>query len=112
MILKTIPQIAIHLNTHLEAIAYNIKYKSKMISICSLYFPPGKAFTVNSLQNLDEQLLPHHIIMGDINGHNTLWGSPKSNYRGNKYAKFISNQNLTILNTGEPTHKVGKTKKN
>ena len=111
MILKTIPQFATNLNTHLEAISYNIKYKSKLISICSLYLPPKKHFTIKSLEQLDDELLPHHIIMGDINGHNNLWGSVKNSYRGVKYAQFINNKKLTILNTGEPTHIIGKSKK-
>ena len=49
--------------------------------------------------------------MGDINGHNTLWGSQQNNYRGNKFANFINKSNLTILNSGEPTHQIGRSKR-
>ena len=90
LIHKSIPHIENNLNSHLEAIAYNIKYKNKLITVCSLYLPPAKKITVNSLDNIFNKYFNQHILMGDINGHNTLWGSQQNNYRGNKFANFIN----------------------
>ena len=38
-----------------------------------------------------------------MNAHQTLWGGTRTDSRGRKLLEFTNNNNLTILNTKEPT---------
>jgi hypothetical protein len=44
------------------------------------------------------------IIAGDMNAHNTLWGSPNTDKLGSLIEELIEENNLSILNTGRPTY--------
>uniref|UniRef100_A0A2P2I0P6 RNA-directed DNA polymerase from mobile element jockey n=1 Tax=Hirondellea gigas TaxID=1518452 RepID=A0A2P2I0P6_9CRUS len=44
------------------------------------------------------------LILTDANAHHPSWGSPKADSRGNHISQWITNNNLVLLNTGEPTH--------
>ena len=101
---KSIPQQLKPLRTHLEAVAVEVLFRGKPIDICSLYLRPCKTFTVNSLKALSSELGQHHLILGDLNAHNTLWGSVHTNDRGQKVSDFINDSDNVLLNTGEPTH--------
>lgn len=50
------------------------------------------------------QIPAHHIIVGDFNAHNTIWGSESSYARGNIMEQFINNCRACILNSGSSTH--------
>ena len=73
MIHKDVPHSHKLINTSLEAIVVDIKFRSKQISICSLYLSPSKNFTTQSLKDMSDQLLDHHVIVGDFNAHNITW---------------------------------------
>ena len=47
------------------------------------------------------------IILGDINAHNTIWGSEYVNSRGREVEQFVNNHNIVIMNNGAPTRIVG-----
>ena len=79
---KTVPHRSLQLNTPHEAIAVEALLYSKYVNICSLYLPNRQGFTVDSLIHLSSQLGNHHLILGDFNSHNQLWGSIQTNYRG------------------------------
>ena len=103
MVHKDVPQKSLPLRSHLEAVAVDIIFKKKKVSICSLYLPPGVNFTVSSLTALTNEFAQHHILMGDFNAHNTLWGSERISYEGRKVAEFVNNSNIVLLNNGDPT---------
>ncbi|GFT91496.1 putative RNA-directed DNA polymerase from transposon BS [Trichonephila clavipes] len=44
------------------------------------------------------------IILGDFNGHSTLWGSAKTNPRGRQIEQVLSDHCLCLLNHEEPTY--------
>ena len=55
---------------------------------------------------------PHHltflqqkdaIILGDLNGHDSLWHSPLSDVRGNMLAEEIRDSEFGVLNEDLPT---------
>ena len=103
MVHKSVPHQTLQLDTQLEAIAINITFHGKLISICSLYLPNPQVFTANQLTHLSSQLNPNHLLLGDFNAHNTLWGSATTDYAGTKLSEFIATMDNVLLNTGEPT---------
>lgn len=46
----------------------------------------------------------NHILLGDFNSHNEIWGSETTDNKGLIISNFISNTDNVLLNTGEPTH--------
>ena len=50
LIHESLPHTRIFLNSIHEAIAFNIRINSKLLSICSIYLPGKSKFTVNSLK--------------------------------------------------------------
>lgn len=42
--------------------------------------------------------------MGDFNAHNTLWGSRRTDRRGRRIENWLERDNISLLNTGSPTH--------
>jgi hypothetical protein len=51
-----------------------------------------------------EQLPKPFIIMGDLNGHNPLWGSHDVNNKGKNIEKLLSDHQLCIFNDGANTY--------
>ena len=59
--------------------------------------------TTAALDHLINQLPAPSIIMGDFNSYNVLLGSNPTDTRGRIIENFISEHNLQLLNTGQPT---------
>ena len=80
---EIIPQNIVTLNTTLQAVAVKVTVH-KTINLCSVYLPPRNHFTFNpeNLQDLIDQLPSPFILMGEFNGHHTLWGCEDINNRG------------------------------
>ena len=101
-----LPFTKIDLTTNLEAVALIIHYPNRTITICSLYIPPNYS-NINlhtELNSLIKQL-PHPLVLcTDANAHHEIWGSPISDGRGNIIYNIIEDQNLVLLNSGEPTY--------
>ncbi|GBM17929.1 hypothetical protein AVEN_111082-1 [Araneus ventricosus] len=98
-----IPTIPVTLNTNLQAVAIRIQTHS-LIIVCSLYLPPSERVSQTDLNNLIHQLPSPFIILGDLNGHSSFWGSSDSNSRGLQIEQFIADHNLCLLNSDEKTH--------
>ncbi|GFV06225.1 putative RNA-directed DNA polymerase from transposon X-element [Trichonephila clavipes] len=64
-----------------QAVAVRI-HSTSLIAVCCLYLPPNTVVHQHDLNNLVDQLPAHFVILGDFNGHSTLWGSAKTNHRG------------------------------
>ncbi|GFW62607.1 putative RNA-directed DNA polymerase from transposon X-element [Trichonephila clavipes] len=76
-----VPSSALPLHTSLQAVAVRIHCTS-LITVCCLYLPPNTVIHQHDLKNLVDQLPAPFIILGDFNGHSTLWGSVKTKFRG------------------------------
>ncbi|PJE78783.1 hypothetical protein CI610_02271 [invertebrate metagenome] len=100
---KTIPHRIITLNTNLQAVAVCATLH-RQVTVCSIYLPPSIAFTSEQLNNLVSQLPAPYIILGDFNGHNSLWGSPNTDERGRRIEEFIDKNNLCLFNNNTPTY--------
>ena len=91
------------LQTNLQAVAVRITIE-KTITVCSLYLPPGTSVVQTDLDDLVRQLPAPYIVLGDFNGHNTLWGSKDTNRRGKTIEDFINANNLCIFNDKRNTY--------
>jgi ribonuclease HI len=97
------PTHPLTLYTDLQAVAVQIHIHS-LVTICNIYLPPNKKVTQNSLNNLINQLPSPFIIVGDFNGHSSLWGSSNTNPRRNQIEQLLIDHDLCILNTNEITY--------
>ncbi|GFV17745.1 putative RNA-directed DNA polymerase from transposon X-element [Trichonephila clavipes] len=89
-------------NKDTSAVAVRI-HSTSLITVCCLYLPPNTVIHQHDLNNLVDQLPAPFIILGDFNGHSTLWGSAKTNPRGRQIEQVISDLCLCLLNHEEPT---------
>lgn len=100
---KHVPCVEVSLNTSLEAVAVRL-LTDRLITVCSLYIPPGYSLTVHELECLTEQLPTPFLIMGDFNAHNPLWGSCRRDTRGSVIERFVLLAGVCIMNSGQATH--------
>ncbi|GFY16306.1 putative RNA-directed DNA polymerase from transposon X-element [Trichonephila clavipes] len=98
-----VPSSALPLHTSLQAIAVRI-HSTSLITVCCLYLPPNTVIHQHDLNNLVDQLPAPFIILGDFNGHSTLWGSATTNPRGRQIEQMLSDHCLCLLNHEEPTY--------
>ncbi|GFT73822.1 probable RNA-directed DNA polymerase from transposon X-element [Trichonephila clavipes] len=98
-----VPSSALPLHTSLQAVAVRI-HSTSLITVCCLYLPPNTAIHQHDLNNLINQLPTPFVILGDFNGHSTLWGSAKTNPRGRQIEQVLSDHCLCLLNHEEPTY--------
>ena len=103
LVRNDIPHSEIQLQTPLQSIAIQIAMK-KQITLCSIYLPPNSRINPRDLDNLLTQLPTPHLLLGDYNAHNKLWGCRRNNGRGTTIENFILNNNLCYLNDKSPTH--------
>ncbi|GFW51840.1 putative RNA-directed DNA polymerase from transposon X-element [Trichonephila clavipes] len=98
-----VPSSALPLHTSLQAVAVRI-HSTSLITVCCRYLPPNTAIHQHDLNNLINQLPAPFVILGDFNGHSTLWGSAKTNPRGRQIEQVLSDHCLCLLNHEEPTY--------
>ena len=97
------PHQQITLNTTLQAVAVNINCHRPM-TICSVYLPPNRSVDVVELRQLVKQLPKPFMLLGDFNGHHTMWGCRDINPRGRIIEDFLSEENLCIFNDDTTTY--------
>ena len=98
-----IPQILVNLTTTLEATAIQ-RETSRKYTVCSLYLPPNDNVTYEEIVNLIQQLPQPFLLLGDMNSRHPIWGDVLSNTKGNMIAAILENEDVGLLNNGEPTH--------
>ena len=97
------PHQHITLKTNLQAVAVNINCHRPM-TICSVYLPPNRSVDVVELRQLVKQLPKPFMLLGDFNGHHTMWGCRDINPRGRIIEDFLSEENLCIFNDDTTTY--------
>lgn len=100
---KSYPSVSIPINSKLEVTATKITFK-KHITICNLYLPNSQVINKQDIIQIINQLPTPFIFLGDINAHNTMWGSEKTDTRGKLIEDILDNDELILLNNGKPTH--------
>jgi exonuclease III len=95
---KSVSSSLINLNCPFQAVAVRIFYPLKFI-ICCIYLPDDVQVSLRDLNNLIEQFDCPFLLMGDINGHNILWGSKSNDRRGkvNFYMQLIIVSHIKVL---------------
>ncbi|CAH1963612.1 unnamed protein product [Acanthoscelides obtectus] len=73
------------------------------LSFFSLYCPPNSTTIASDWENIFSQLNNTGIIGGDFNAHHNIWGSYKTNQKGHQIADILSDIDIILLNTGQPT---------
>ena len=92
----------IHIQSPLEVIAVSIRLKTPLC-ICNIYLPDSTNLTLNDLNDIIKQLPKPFIFLGDFNSRSQMWGSHHTDQRGKTMEKFIENEHLILLNTGDYT---------
>ena len=100
---RDIPHIHKRLNSPLQAVAVEIHLRRRY-TLCSLYLPPNDPVAYDDLVELIGQLPQPFLLLGDMNARHPLWGDLITNQKGNIFSSLIENEDLGVLNTGEPTH--------
>ena len=72
------------------------------ITVCSVYIPPH--LEANYFEDLLKQLPSPDILLGDFNGHNTLWGCSENNSRGTLIEVFITKNYICLMNDKSYTY--------
>jgi ribonuclease HI len=103
LVKNNIPHSEITLTTALQATAVRTTLH-RTFTLCSLYLPPSKSVTLTELTDLILELSPPILLMGDLNGHNPLWGGNCLDNKGKIIEDLIANNNLILLNTKDATY--------
>ena len=103
LVRKDIPQHQITIDSDLQVIAVKATLH-KPVNICSIYIPPHDSINETTLTKLIDQIPKPHLLLGDLNSHNTIWGCLKTNKKGRDLEKVINSNNLCILNNKSPTY--------
>ncbi|GFU15948.1 hypothetical protein TNCV_2368751 [Trichonephila clavipes] len=83
-----VPSSVQPLRTSLQAVAVRF-HSTSLIPVCCLYLPPTTVIRQQGLNNLIDQLPAPFVILGDFNGHRTIWGSVKTNHRGRQIEQLV-----------------------
>ncbi|GBM62976.1 hypothetical protein AVEN_147232-1, partial [Araneus ventricosus] len=97
------PSSPLSLHSSLQAVAVQV-YTRTLVTVCNIYLPPHAVINQQELNNLVDQLPKPFILLGDFNGHSTLWSSGSTNSRGRQIEKFISDNCLCLLNNEVKTY--------
>ena len=105
LIHKTLYYTPIPLTTRLQAVALRVKL-DKEYTICSIYLPPRneEEITQAAIQSLIDQLPTPFLILGDMNARSSQWGNTTNNSRGDLFEDLILQNDILLLNNGQPTH--------
>ncbi|GFU43454.1 uncharacterized protein TNCV_53531 [Trichonephila clavipes] len=83
-------RLAVTNRTPIQGLSYAaVAKKVTTSSVCCLYLPPNVVIRQQDLNDLVDQLPAPFVILGDFNGHSTLWGSVKTNHRGRQIEQVI-----------------------
>lgn len=111
---KSLNGFPVHQLTTDDTVAVRVKLKTEGKTfetiIASSYHPiEGASPTADFIAVVDYCRKNRlHLLVGcDANAHNTCWGCPDNNGRGNSLLEFLSGTNLSILNRGTAPTFVG-----
>jgi ribonuclease HI len=103
LIHDTIPYNEIQINSPIQAIACRTTFGTTTLTICSLYSSRNHHISVDTLNDLMQQLPSPVLILGDFNAHNLIWGCAATDGRGRIVETFANHNNLNFLNNGTVT---------
>lgn len=89
----------------LQNVAFIIKVYNQQLSLISFY-SPGQCTPIFEKRKFDSLLsdIPKPLIIaGDFNAFHTSWGCSRTNIRGRLITDSIDDNDLVLLNDGQPT---------
>lgn len=93
---------------NLEAVWSNIYSVEGNFILGSIYIPPNNSISLRVLfqvlDDLRQQSLPI-ILIGDFNAHHSYWYGENANKLGTELFEYLSDKDLSIINTEQPTRK-------
>ncbi|MEL7196391.1 MAG: endonuclease/exonuclease/phosphatase family protein [Bacteroidota bacterium] len=94
----------IRLNTTLEAVAIRI-HSIKTYTLCSIYLSPNMNIAKEDLKDIIKQLPAPFLLMGDFNAKHPMWDSNHApDTRGRAIQDLLTEEPISLLNQGDPTH--------
>ena len=93
----SVPYKEIKVDSPLQIVAARVHLNADLI-VSSIYLPPSGSVELNELNAAISQLLRPVLIMGDFNGHHTMWGFTFNSARGKLIETCIKENNFNILN--------------
>lgn len=99
---QDVPHMPIDITTEIQAVAVKVNIEQEF-TVCNIYSSPSHILTEQALNDLISQLPTPIILLGDLNGHNIVWGSERIDARGRIIEKVMNHNNLNILNNGSHT---------
>lgn len=105
LVKSEIPHKQLNIQTSLQAVAIQVQFPFKF-TVCNIYIPPSQSIDINDINTLFRQLPRPFIFMGDLNAHSPLWDNncSRSDNRGKLFEDILTENQLYLYNTGEPTH--------
>ena len=100
---KKVPHTVIDINSDLEAQAIKL-HLNKTYTIVNIYISPQESASAQQINGIIAQISPPFLIVGDFNARSPIWGDCTENPQGRVIENLLSNSNMSILNTGSPTH--------
>lgn len=83
-----------------QYVCLSIKKKSLSFTLVAGYISPSSRLDYTRLGNVLTSTSSPWIITGDFNAHHPLWGSTRTNSRGQTLVSFASDHDLCLLNDG------------
>ena len=77
----------INIDSELQVIAVKTTVH-KPVNICSIYVPPHHPINDKKHNKLIEEIPKFHLLLGDLNSHNTIWGCLKTNKRARIWRRY------------------------
>jgi exonuclease III len=102
LIHPSIPHDPVPLQTTLQAVAVRVLSPTPF-TIINVYFPPHNPPSTQDLQTLITQCPAPLLLVGDVNARSPGWGSEVLDRRGSLIESLLSNNHLSVINTGAPT---------
>ena len=102
-----LPYSRIQISSRIQAVAIRVQLKM-LTTICNIYSSRSHQLTATDLNDLIAQLPRPLILLGDFNAYHQMWGSINCDARGEIVSSVCLQNNLNILNSGEPRSEKSK----
>ena len=102
---SNIPFMEVKIDTNYQILAVTLSLGPlRNLTVLNAYVPGSVELDKNEFNRILRALPKPYLLMGDLNGHNPLWGPDERDARGRIIEEIIQEESLTVMNTGVATH--------
>lgn len=76
---------------------------NEKLHITNIYRECDVNLTTNMISSIHSFNSGHHLVLGDLNSQNPIWGSHRLSTSGTLWEEFADDKGLVFLNNGSPT---------